>query len=300
MKTQEEKSHGPGPELSQTSDRSGAQSTSSVDGASSSKKLFENWGVQIGVITFAVVWLVLVAANWAQSAELDTSAQGQGQGTAAKPAESPDSDTYNFNWLDPEKKIYVLQNRRFLKAQHVELSLMAGPGSGNAYRSVFNIDPRLTYYFSEDWGLEAFYTNSFNTPNSNASSLQQVSPNTPPFIREIHHEVGAMFQWIPWYAKINVFNSILYFDWYFALGGGEISSQTNFVPNSGTLSTNPTTTNESLFAINWGTGQLYHLDQHWDVRLDMTSAIYHGQNDQAGDKSWFSNYNFEIGFGYRL
>jgi outer membrane beta-barrel protein len=298
MKTHEEKSHGTGPELIQPSARAG-ESPNIIGSTSPGKKLFENWGVQIGVVAFAVVWLVLVAANWAQSAELTDSAQGAG-GAAAKPAESTDSDTYNFNWLDPEKKIYVLQNRRYLKAGHLELSLMAGPGSGNAYRSVFNIDPRITYYISEDWGFEAFYTNTFNTPNTNAAALNAVSPTTPPFIREIDHEIGAMVQWIPWYAKINVFNSILYFDWYFNLGAGTISSQQIFKPTSANVNSPLTTNNESLFAINWGTGHLYHLDQHWDVRLDVTSAIYHGQNDPQGDKSWFSNYNFEIGFGYKL
>jgi outer membrane beta-barrel protein len=259
------------------------------------KKIFGNWGLQIGIVAFAVFWLIVVASNWAESAELSTPTS---DAVAQKPADNSDSD-YNFNWLDPEKQIYVLQNRRYTKADRTMISVMLGPGSGNAYRSVFNVEGRLTYYFSEAFGLEGFYTKTFNTPNGNYQSLTGTFNAVSPFVREFDNEEGVLAQWIPWYAKINVFNSIIYFDWYFNAGLGSISSQTSYkistAPNT-PLSTN----DESLLGIYWGTGHLYHLDQHWTVRLDVTSAIYHGANDPNGDKSWFSNYNFEIGLGYRL
>jgi outer membrane beta-barrel protein len=258
------------------------------------KKIFGNWGIQIGIVTFAVIWLALVAANWAESAELNPG----GEPTAQKPDNS-DSD-YNFNWLDPEKKIYVLQNRKYTKADRAMISVMAGPGSGNAYRSVFNVDARLSYYISESWGLEGFYTKTFNTPNGNYAALEnQASLNLSPFVREIKNAEGVMAEWVPWYAKINVFNSIIYFDWYFNLGLGSISAQDTYQLVN-TPGSSATSLNESLLGIYWGTGHLYHLDQHWTVRLDVTSAVFHGANDPNGDKSWFSNYNFEAGLGYRF
>jgi outer membrane beta-barrel protein len=262
------------------------------------KKIFGNWGVHIGIIAFAVVWLAIVAANWAESAELTGAAPSSNDDSAVQKNtdNSADSD-YNFNWLDPEKKIYVLQNRRYTKANRIMLSLLAGPGSGNAYRTVFNVEPRLSYYISEAFGFEIFYTSTSNSPNGNFTSLQNTNKTLIPFIREFNHEEGAMMEWIPWYAKINVFNSILYFDWYFNLGLGSISSQ-NFTQ---TNTNAPVVANpETLTGIYWGTGHLYHLNQNWTVRLDVTSAIYHAANDPQGDKTWYSNYNFEIGLGYRF
>jgi outer membrane beta-barrel protein len=255
-------------------------------------RVFKDWGVQIGIITFAVVWLTIVAASWAESAELPPTESAD---TATRP-ENSDSD-YNFNWLDPEKKIYVLQNRRYTKAGRAMLSFMLGPGTGNAYRSVLNFDPRISYHFSEAWGVEFFYTITSNSANSNYDSLHSTSPTISPFIREFKHEVGGMLEWDPWYAKINVFNSIIYFDWYFHLGAGSIASRTFSAVGNGTK---PQENDENLVAVYWGTGHLYHLDEHWTARLDMTSADYHALSNSNGDKSWFSNYNFEIGLGYRF
>jgi outer membrane beta-barrel protein len=265
------------------------------------KKILGNWGVHIGIIAFAVVWLAIVAANWAESAELKGSASSDpssdDSATVQKNSDNSADSDYNFNWLDPEKKIYVLQNRRYTKANRAMISLLVGPGSGNAYRTVFNVEPRLSYYFSESFGFEGFYSSTSNSPNGNFTSLQNTSKTIIPFIREFQHEVGAMAEWIPWYAKINVFNSIIYFDWYFNLGLGAISSQNITQQIAG----GPTTTNpENLTGIYWGTGHLYHLNNNWTARLDITSAVYHAANDPQGDKTWYSNYNFEIGLGYRF
>ena len=39
-------------------------------------------------------------------------------------AQAADDDEYNFSWLDPDKKIYVLQNRKYRKAGRVMFSGM--------------------------------------------------------------------------------------------------------------------------------------------------------------------------------
>src|SRR5262245_41017208 len=95
--------------------------------------------------------------------------------TAAKAA-----DEYNFSWLDPDKKIYVLQNRRYLKGNRPLLSAMIGTGFSNPYRTVFTIDPRLAYYMNETWGVEVMYQIGTNKVNGTADALKQSSPNSPP------------------------------------------------------------------------------------------------------------------------
>src|SRR6478609_7348924 len=80
---------------------------------------------------------------------------------------------YNFNWLDPDKKIYVLQNRRYEKAGKIMISAMIGPGLSNPYRDVVSIDPRIAYYFNETWGIELFYGMQSYTVNSTEKAIRQ-------------------------------------------------------------------------------------------------------------------------------
>jgi outer membrane beta-barrel protein len=269
------------------------------------KRLFGATGLKVVLVLFAVFWLIVVAASWAESAELPSvnppGAQAPSQSTDRAPAALEDENSeYNFNWLDPEKKIYVLQNRKYTKAGHVFLNLMAGPGLSNPYRTTWNLDPRIDYYFSEAFGIEMFWAQTFNTQNNTFTALQSASNSqTVPVVRELKSELGFMAQWVPWYAKINVFNKILYFDWYFQAGGGQISA--NLIVPPAVAGGASSTQSQNMFALYAGTGHLYHLTQDVTVRLDFTGAYYHAPlQGNTGTSTWFSNYNFEIGFGYRL
>lgn len=219
----------------------------------------------------------------------------------AAPANSAKSDDeeYNFNWLDPEKKIYVLQNRKYLKTERLLLSLMVGKGLSSPYRTVYTVDPRIAYYFNETWGIEAFYTFGFNSPNVNDRQLNLASPSAFPEVREINSVIGGMVHYVPWYAKINVFNQILYFDWYFAAGLGNLSSDVVFRNNnSGTVTTTP----DSRVALLLATGHQYHVSQNFTVRLDVTGAYYRAPlsiGANSAESTTFSTYNFSLGVGFR-
>src|SRR5688572_15226833 len=105
-----------------------------------------------------------------------------------------DSD-YSFHWLDPDKKIYVLQNRKYLKGLHPLFSVIGSVGFSNPYCSTYNIDPRLTFYFSETFAVEFFYTLVSNTKNSTYGALTGAAPNALPNIREVSRQYGAMIQY---------------------------------------------------------------------------------------------------------
>lgn len=208
-----------------------------------------------------------------------------------------DSDEYNFSWLDPDKKIYVLQNRKYEKAGHALISVMGGIGFSNPYKNAYNVDPRFSYFVTEWLGVELFYTITDNSSNSTLTALgkaTQVLPN----VREIRSQFGGMLMYVPWYAKINVFNSILYFDWYFGAGIGKVSS---FVDTK----TAPTATSnfvaDDLIGIMASTGHQYHLSQMFVFRVDVTAAFYQAKiSGLTGDSTWYSNYNFALGLGVRL
>lgn len=209
-----------------------------------------------------------------------------------------DSDEYNFSWLDPDKKIYVLQNRKYEKSGHPLISLMGGVGFSNPYKNAYNIDPRFSYFITEYLGVELFYTFTENSSNSILTALSTASPNALPSVREIRNQLGGMILYVPWYAKINVFNSILYFDWYFGAGVGKISS---FVDTKTSASAASKFVADDLIGIMASTGHQYHLSQLFVFRVDVTAAFYQAKvNGLTGDSTWYSNYNFALGLGVRL
>jgi len=208
------------------------------------------------------------------------------------------SDDYSFQWLDPDKKIYVLQNRRYEKAEKLILSGMLGVSSSNAYRSTYNFDIRMAYYMSETIGIEAFYIHSRNSGNNTYDALLNGSSSTIPITREFVNQFGGLLHWAPWYAKINFFNQILYFDWYLTGGLGlaqtdlDINTKKNGAPNY---------VADDLFTFYLGTGQLFHVSERFKVRLDFLSGIYQAPVfGDGGSNVWFSNLMFDIGIGYQL
>lgn len=240
-----------------------------------------SWGVGFLLTLVAILWLSLVASNWSKASEGEKS-----------------DDEYNFNWLDTDKKIYVLQNRKYLKTGHAILSVTGGVGFSNPYKNAYNVDPRLAFYMSEAFGIEVFYTWINNSSNNNLKALQSASPSVFPQIREIRAQYGGMLHYTPWYAKINVFNAILYFDWYFGLGAGNVST---FVDTRTTTSVAPNVVQQDVLGIFFSTGQFFHLSQRLLFRIDFTGAYYQVPiNGTSGETSWYSNLNLGIGLGLKI
>lgn len=207
-------------------------------------------------------------------------------------------EEYRFDWLDPDKKIYVLQNRKYRKARKLLLSGALGLGLSDPYRTTYTFDPRIAYYISENWAVEAFYTFSMSNENSTFDALVNASPSTLPVIRKVNSQIGLLAQWSPWYAKINVFNSILYFDWYFAAGLGLLRTEID-TRASATDPNNFVSQDRLGFFI--GTGHQYHLSEGTIFKIDFTGAFYQAPVfGNSGGNTWFSNFNITFGIGARL
>lgn len=245
------------------------------------KKRNRNWSFAVKgslLLGLAILWLGLMAVAWGEAAE-------------AADAESE----YSFRWLDPDKRVTVLQNRKYTKALKPMLSVMGGVGLSNPYRNTYIIDPRVSFYFFEWLGIEAFYSFGFNQQNNTFQSLVNSNPGTFPVIREITSSVGGSVQFVPWYAKINVFNFILNFDWYFYAGAGMINS------NLSSNSSGSVSATQSLFSAHIGTGQIFYLHQNFVVRLDFKGTFYSAPAfGTFGSATLFSNYDFGLGLGVKL
>jgi len=232
--------------------------------------------VKFAIALVAGMWLALVASSWAEAA----------------------TDEYNFNWLDTDKKIYVLQNRKFTKAGRALVSGMAGIGLSSAYRDSYQAQGRMAFYFSEMFGVEAFYAYQANTENNTFEALKASAPNTLPYVREVRGQFGGLLHYVPWYAKINVFNWIMYFDWYFSAGAGQVQCKLDKRRNSASAAS---LHDQNFFGMYAGTGHQYHLTRSLTVRFDFTGVFYRAPLlGDSGTNTWFSNYMISLGAGLRI
>lgn len=205
---------------------------------------------------------------------------------------------YSFAWLDPDKKIYVLQNRKFTKAGRPAVSVGGGLGLSNPFRNTISINGQVEYFLSEEFGIDLFYYYSFQTNSAIYNQLRTQVPTSLPTAREFRGQYGALLKWIPWYAKINVFNEIITFDWHFAGGIGQIASDVDTNTNA---ASSPNYVSQTLIGFYLGTGHTYHLGDNWDVKLDFLGAFYSAPEfGTTGNSYMFSNFNLTAGLGYRL
>lgn len=210
-----------------------------------------------------------------------------------------ESDTYNFTWLDQDKEVYVLQNRKYRKKGKVHVNLGGGLNISGAFVDGTTIQGRVGYFFKESWGFEGIYAKNAEEENATADSVRnRSSSGSVPFRRLTQNYMGAMFLWSPFYSKINTFNKIIYFDWIFGLGYGEIETTNN--KNEFLYGSNVDTA-EKHGALLWDVGFKFYLSESWDLRLDMTVLHFKpdivSRNSTTAGTEWTSHWDLAIGFG---
>jgi len=204
-------------------------------------------------------------------------------------------DEYNFSWLDTDKKVFVLQNRKYKKAQRFAGFLAGGVNLSNPYKTEYVLIPRLAYWFTEQFGVEALYATLTNSDNSNLTGLKKASPTALPFIREHRSYFAALGTWTPWYSKINFFNRILYFDWF--LNGG-IGSVNTAVDTNRRADSASVYKEESLTAGFFGTGMNFFINKNFSVRLDFVGMMYQATGADNVTEFTKVNFDFTAGVGY--
>lgn len=213
-----------------------------------------------------------------------------------------ESSVYNFSWLDKDKEIYVLQNRKFRKDGKVYIGGNAGKTLSGAFITAYGVSLRGGFFFSEDWGIELLYGKGMGGENTTAKGIRE--QGTVPFYRKIDSYTGAMLMWSPFYSKINTFNKIFYYDWLFGAGAASIGTKDNRKrfdnQNDSTL------TSENSVGLLWTTGMRFYIDQHWSFRLDFTGMNWRadrfGKPQTSGTvrkkMDYFNNYDVALGLNY--
>jgi outer membrane beta-barrel protein len=217
-----------------------------------------------------------------------------------------ESDTYSFTWLDPDKEVYVLQNRKYRKKGKVHLNLGGGKTLSGAFVDGTTLQGRIGYFFGEEWGFEGVYAKNSGSENVTAESVRnRGASGSIPFRRIVDKYMGGMILWSPFYSKINTFNKIIYFDWIFGLGYGSMQETNNTDEFIGAGNDDTTITHNGIL---WDVGMKFFINESFNLRLDMTVFHYKADivetvngatntlNRDAGQE-WYSNWDLAASIG---
>lgn len=210
-----------------------------------------------------------------------------------------EGSVYDFSWLDKDKEVYVLQNRKFRKNNSFYLGGTLGRSVSGAFIDSQEANLIGGFFFSENWGLEFSYTKAQGVENKTSESVN--AQGSVPFYRKIDTATNIMLMWSPFYSKINTFNKIFYYDWMFGLGGATVSTLDNRNEFPGG-STADTATSESITGIAWMTAIRFYLSPNWSTRVDFRATHINADSAINGEtdteKRWNNFYNLNIGLNY--
>ena len=207
-----------------------------------------------------------------------------------------ESDLYDFLWLDPDKKVYVLQNKVYKRKgkKYADLGFIKGLSSN--FQTTYGTHLKFGYYIFEDWAIEGIYNKYTNSDNEALKNLKQIN-NTVPFIRKFKDSYGLAANWSPFYGKINTFNKIFYFDWSFGFGVLKLNTESNV-----DTALNP---NEDGFKKESYTGGLiktglrFHINKNIHLGLDYQNTLYKAKNPGApAELKLNSDAILSIGFSF--
>lgn len=221
---------------------------------------------------------------------------------AAEP-QPAEQDEYDFSWLDPDKKIYVVQNRKFTKKNRLEVALSGGVGVGEPYRTRRTVMPRGIFYVNENWAVSGFMGFNSNSENGNVQALKDSGSSRIPAVRDVQSFVGGSLMWLPFYGKINMFNQIFYIDWHLEAGVGQASTEIDLNTRFGNASQ---IQESSHMGFLWGTGWKFFITRNFGARLDFLALYYKAPtgvdgsltSTLGGAEENYDNYFVTLGLSY--
>ena len=209
-----------------------------------------------------------------------------------------ETDHYDFLWLDPDKAVYVLQNKVFEKkgSFFADISYLQNGSSEFQNSTGFNLS--AGYFFHEEWAVQTFFTTYSNSDNSSFLNVTQIN-GSEPFVRRSAMLLGGGVLWSPFYGKINTFNKIFYFDLSFGMGVAQISTEESDVD---TL-LDPLVTTEyfpkTYSALQVETALKVYINKTINVHFKISDSIYKAPGPRdVNDKKIRHSVDTMIGIGF--
>ncbi|MCB9062235.1 MAG: outer membrane beta-barrel domain-containing protein [Halobacteriovoraceae bacterium] len=208
-----------------------------------------------------------------------------------------ESDLYKFLWLDPDKKVYVLQNKVFRKKGTIYFDVSALIGLSSDFQNTTGFQIKPGFFFTEEFGIELKYSMYQNSDNTALKEVQRAA-EVMPFIRRINTSMGGYFIWSPFYGKINTFNKIFYFDWYFGAGFGILQAESNKT-SAADSSAETIYETESYNALMLKMALRFYLNKNWHIGLELQNDWYKAPGVLSGEKTR-TNVDTMLNFGFRF
>ncbi len=213
--------------------------------------------------------------------------------------EAGEDHTYDFLWLDPDKAVYVLQNKVHKKEHtfYVDVGYLVDMTS--AFQDTQGVALKAGYYFHEEWAIETLYLGYHNSDNDNYKNVQLINEGVP-FVRRPERTMGVGMVWSPFYGKINTFNKIVYFDWSFGAGYAAVTTKSNLksVRNANAADTYQTEHHHGVYL---KSAYKFHLNQNWHVGVEWMGTYYRapGPKNPNQDKTRSQNdLILQLGWSY--
>jgi len=209
-----------------------------------------------------------------------------------------EKDLYDFLWLDPDKKVYVLQNKVHKKEHTVYANLGTGLGLSSTFQDTSLLHGNIGYFITEEWAIEGLYTSYSNKDNEALSNLQRLN-SSEPFIRKTKSNIGIIAKWSPFYGKINTFNKIFYFDWSFGLGAGTLKTESNSTTVADATKSN-SYKSESYTSIIGKSELSFHISKNIHLNLGLIMNNYKAPGPVINNKStdkMRNNFDTILSFG---
>lgn len=209
-----------------------------------------------------------------------------------------EEDLYDFLWLDPDKSVYVLQNKVYRKKNTFFTDISFAKNDSSDFQNSIGYHATLGYYFHEIWGVDLYYTGYKNSNNDSYLTITKVDSKIP-FIRKVNSLFGLGVVWSPFYGKINTFNQIIYFDWMLGFGVGKISTESNLTY---VLSSNQNRDNydgESQSAYTFKTMFKFYWSRNFNVHLEIWDTLYWAPGPRDPSKDVMrQNFDVLMGVGF--
>tara|TARA_Y100000768_G_C23991083_1_gene693140 strand:+ start:991 stop:1641 length:651 start_codon:yes stop_codon:yes gene_type:complete len=212
-------------------------------------------------------------------------------------AQAGEDDLYEFLWLDPDKSVYVLQNKIYPKNKTFYLDLGYVTSMTSTFQDSFGGQLKFGYYFSEEWAIEGNYLQYTNTDNASYDNVKSLNGQVP-FVRRPLSSTTINLIWTPFYGKINTFNQIYYFDVSFGVGTGQYTAESNLDTVIEENSKDSYST-ETYTPVALKTNMKFHINKNMHVGIEFLSTNYKAKTDPQNTKkeAWKRNNDLIFSFG---
>ena len=191
----------------------------------------------------------------------------------ASASHAGEKDLYDFLWLDPDKSVYVLQNKIYPKDQTFYADIGFVSNTSQSFQDTQGAQFKAGYYFSEEFALELDYMQYTSTDNTAFDSVGVIN-GAEPFVRRPLKSTSLFLIWSPFYGKINTFNRIYYFDMSFGAGSGTYIMESSLKGNIANPTAANTYDSESFTPLQLKANLKFHINQHIHLGVEYLNTNY--------------------------